>query len=536
MITHPSHDHEHHHHSHYYRYLRTISTLAVTALMVASFAAAEYHLHRFNYQTDEKNNIEIETITINLSDGIESPNAATTMEIDSIPSDGRQFSVVFLQTEPKEMTDLPTPRYDLELHSKSDYGSIQYTSAATFERVLDESSDSKRMEEEKKAQYQQYFSNKQEENDWSYIDDEKISDCEYPTWLKTLRPLCNPFHEILLDGILTDNTQNKHVSFMGAGYFRGAFLFQSSGMHDEPFVLKLQNYHVNASYRARHERLHMEAAVMSQLSVSPYVSDTYGMCSTSIFVEPVLGNRINDLFYKRVGGHPKYGFMNQTQLDQMMDENKELSLNHLTPTEKLDISLQIAESIAEAHGLATGPLMVVDITLPQWLYNPETDKRPSRMILNDFDVSRPLPWNRRTNEYCLIKDLGGPIAPELPDNLPSDESLDVWHVGTVLYTILTGLMPYYDELEAISSIDERNEQLKELVLSHRPPHFDKTLFGRTIIESRMLDIIERCLEFDPSKRPSIFDVLEFLKATKQEIVKLERKRSSEKHVRVRQRV
>jgi serine/threonine protein kinase len=158
------------------------------------------------------------------------------------------------------------------------------------------------------------------------------------------------------------------------------------------------------------------------------------------------------------------------------------------------------------------------------------------MILNDFDVSRPLPWNRRTNEYCLIKDLGGPIAPELPDNLPSDESLDVWHVGTVLYTILTGLMPYYDELEAISSIDERNEQLKELVLSHRPPHFDKTLFGRTIIESRMLDIIERCLEFDPSKRPSIFDVLEFLKATKQEIVKLERKRSSEKHVRVRQRV
>jgi hypothetical protein len=396
--------------------------------------------------------------------------------------------------------------------NEPDYGKLLIVSSPNFERRIMKENDEKIFEDEKNRQFE-YFETEPEEGNFAYLDeayDEGRHECLLPTWKTTLRPTCNPFHEIRMIG-----RNNEIVPYLGGGAFRGAYLFDTAslGSQREKFVLKLQHYHVDAVHRWRLQKVHMEAAAMTLLSVSPYVSNIYGTCGTSVVVEPVLENRIHDLYFRHQNKGTTKGLLKQSELDQLFAENKDISLNNLTVSEKIDISTQIAESIAEAHGLPWGPLLVADITLRQWLYVPSGEDSSRRLILNDFDLSQAMAWNVNTQNYCKKSHYGGPTSPEKAKESLADESLDVWHVGSILYTVLTGLLPYYDELEAIPS-HEHQMKLKEIIL-YRVPRFDKSIYSRTVEEERLLEIIEQCFEIDPTRRPTIFQVVEHLRKTNQ---------------------
>lgn len=87
-----------------------------------------------------------------------------------------------------------------------------------------------------------------------------------------------------------------------------------------------------------------DAVVMERLTSSPRIVDIYGHCATSVHVEPV-AYEVEEYVV------PGSGYMKQKELKDSHDVDPQ---NDYTATEKLEMALEMAESIAELHGFKVG--------------------------------------------------------------------------------------------------------------------------------------------------------------------------------------
>lgn len=436
---------------------------------------------------------------------ISAPSVAANADIEQVRHQTANEPTSFI-IKRKEF-NLPTSL--LEVNEAADFDGIEYSPAPAHQRNIQDD-DGQRYELEKQAQFES-FQTDAHENDWANIGTESddYNSCHKPMWTTIARPVCSIFHET------AHSEAFETFSHLGSGYYRSAYLLSTDSV-----VLKSMNYGRDFT-RGRYSSTHNEAAIMDHFTASETISNTYGVCATSIAVEPIIalpesnGKTLKDLYFSRKEGDPTFGRMKQSELEVLQNETGALSLNKsFTHLEKLEIALGIVESIAEVHGLPTGPIMVVDIQLFQWLMIANNDNsKPIQMILNDFDMSRALSWNVESKSYCKANYVGGPARPEGFGDAAVDETLDMWHVGSVLYTVLTGLLPYYDDIAEITDPGEYDGTMRTLVQEKLPYLDQRYKYRNSIIESRMLEIIERCLVADPSERASIFDVLQHLRET-----------------------
>lgn len=134
----------------------------------------------------------------------------------------------------------------------------------------------------------------------------------------------------------------------------------------------------------------MEALAMLQTHSSNRTMDIYGFCGTSILVEP------GDNIEKKIVPND-WKWVSQEELDKKQVEGVKPQ-NDLSPEEKLEIALSMAESLALLHGNAEGVIISHDVGFDQWLRS----KRDGLIKLNDFNKARALYWNPRRNEYCKV--------------------------------------------------------------------------------------------------------------------------------------
>lgn len=87
-----------------------------------------------------------------------------------------------------------------------------------------------------------------------------------------------------------------------------------------------------------------------------------------------------------------------------------------------------------------------------------------------------------------------------------DTSADVWPMGNLIFALLTGLKPYYTESEE-SKIMQMTQEA--------PPYLDPRYKTRSFIEGRLVLIMEKCHKMEPSERVDIFEVVRYLRETKQ---------------------
>jgi len=80
------------------------------------------------------------------------------------------------------------------------------------------------------------------------------------------------------------------------------------------------------------------------------------------------------------------------------------------------------------------------------------------------------------------------------------------HKGNMFFSLLTGLYPYYNETE--------DAKIQALIL-RGPPYIDPRYRHRSVVERRMVEIMERCHVLNPSDRADIFEVLHHLGETKE---------------------
>jgi serine/threonine protein kinase len=240
---------------------------------------------------------------------------------------------------------------------------------------------------------------------------------------------------------------------------------------------------------------------MDALTASPVIGNVYGLCGTSVMVEK--GESIEYKIIPEDVGHDEHGRIPQDVLDKYQKDDVR-PMNNLSPAEKLDIAISMAESLAEMHGLRFGAVTNDDISLDQWLISPD-----GRVILIDLNNANHLEWNVAKREYC-------PYYSSFPDHTlkPPEEygdggyvdtSVDVWPMGNLIFSLLTGLHPYYSETDTWR-IQKKTMQ--------GPPYLDPRYRTRSYIEGRMVKIMNQCHKLDPTERVEIFDVVRYLRETR----------------------
>jgi serine/threonine protein kinase len=87
---------------------------------------------------------------------------------------------------------------------------------------------------------------------------------------------------------------------------------------------------------------------------------------------------------------------------------------------------------------------------------------------------------------------------------PLNEKIDVWSLGMNMYTLLTGVNPFYNE--------SNEEAVQQLVTNGEKPYIDPRYRSRSFAEGQLVEIMERCWIYDPDDRPDIFEITRQLKA------------------------
>jgi serine/threonine protein kinase len=216
------------------------------------------------------------------------------------------------------------------------------------------------------------------------------------------------------------------------------------------------------------EYVRMDATVAERLTASPRVFDIYGYCGLSI---------LSEFFphgdFEQAAVPDGDGYFSSEDM-QKMDFHPQ---NNLTGIEKLRIGTQMAEALVDLHGYRDGVIVHGDVQLSQFLYT--ADK--SIVKINDFNRAEFVLWDDKNEKYCTYRNGhgNGNVRIEFTENFisscllshikgarcffvfmvyqwrspeeyfdsPLTEQVDVWSLGNNLYSLLTGVWPFYDEEE-----------------------------------------------------------------------------------------
>jgi serine/threonine protein kinase len=127
-----------------------------------------------------------------------------------------------------------------------------------------------------------------------------------------------------------------------------------------------------------YEFMRMDAIVSERLSSSPPIVDIYGFCGLSMMSEYL---SMGDLMQHATPGGDR---SHPVELNDTEDVDPK---NYFSATEKLTLSLEMAEAIALLHSYKGGVIVHDDIQLSQFLAS-----KDGYLKLNDFNRAEIMLW------------------------------------------------------------------------------------------------------------------------------------------------
>jgi hypothetical protein len=290
-------------------------------------------------------------------------------------------------------------------------------------------------------------------------------------WQKQVFPACNTVHEI--DMSQTNADDGLEIRLVGHGGFRDVWMVQDADGVKRVLKTLVQSKDFTHREYDRHRR---DATTMSLLTSSKRIPNIYGYCTNSGIFDFAPGGSLEDHIFRQ----------------------KE----KWSSKQKLLYSWQAAAALADVHTLGMkndhAAVAHTDITTDQFLWMDGMYK------LNDFNRARYLRWNYWIKSPCKFyvgKNPGRHRSPEEYKYDDLDEKIDVFSLGNVLYSILTGLEVFAD----VRKKDEAMQMVKEGKRSPLPSPHDLEE-GEDII----VKVIEMCWKQQPSKRPTVQKVASLL--------------------------
>ena len=148
----------------------------------------------------------------------------------------------------------------------------------------------------------------------------------------------------------------------------------------------LKTLRMKHSYEVtNYEFTRMDALVMERLTSSPRIVDIYGHCAVSVMTEHLPIEMESTI----ISGS---GYVSENPLHDSKDVDPK---NDLTPTEKLTIALEMAETLADLHGFKDGVIVHDDVQLCQFLRS-----KDGVLKLNDFNRAEVMLWHDQDQDYC----------------------------------------------------------------------------------------------------------------------------------------
>ena len=150
-------------------------------------------------------------------------------------------------------------------------------------------------------------------------------------------------------------------------------------------------------------RIRKESIVHEVFTSSPLIMDIYGYCGASIMIESMTTDLHKYVIHEN-------GHFDQQLLDRIVDDpnsrtSSSISLNNFTTSQKVQIALEMAESLATMHGYYRGQIIHSDVHIEQWLLDSKGNVK-----LNDFNRATLSKWNTTTaslppqeQQYCTRK-------------------------------------------------------------------------------------------------------------------------------------
>jgi serine/threonine-protein kinase len=175
---------------------------------------------------------------------------------------------------------------------------------------------------------------------------------------------------------------------------------------------------------------------------------------------------------------------------QGQDLSQRLRHGPLPVSDAIDFVLQACEAIAEAHalGMVHRDLKPANLFLTQL-----ADGSPCVKVL-DFGISKVTSPSSSGQDFGMTKTqavMGSPLymSPEqMASSRDVDGRADVWALGTILYELLTGRVPF---------LGDTMPQLCAMILQERPPLARQF---RPELPELLEQAIFRCLEKDRNRR------------------------------------
>jgi Protein kinase domain len=84
-----------------------------------------------------------------------------------------------------------------------------------------------------------------------------------------------------------------------------------------------------------------------------------------------------------------------------------------------------------------------------------------------------------------------------------DEKIDVFSFGNNIYALLTGLWNFYD--------NDNDDEVQKMIIDGKRAFVDPRWKERSVIESKLVEVMEQCWEHDSKKRIDIFTVIQLLR-------------------------
>ena len=141
------------------------------------------------------------------------------------------------------------------------------------------------------------------------------------------------------------------------------------------------------------EYMRMDAIVNEKLNGYPEIVHSYAFCGNSIIGEAMALGDLHKMAVPSGVGRELPNIDNETNLTVG---------NTISGTQKLELSLQMAEAVLPLHAFPGGVIVHDDIQLSQFLLS-ETGK----LKLNDFNRAEIMLWNEKDQEYCKYRNYPG---------------------------------------------------------------------------------------------------------------------------------
>eukprot|EP00743_Colponemidia_sp_Colp-15_P000268 GILK01000315.1.p1 GENE.GILK01000315.1~~GILK01000315.1.p1 ORF type:complete len:356 (-),score=65.20 GILK01000315.1:193-1176(-) len=160
---------------------------------------------------------------------------------------------------------------------------------------------------------------------------------------------------------------------------------------------------------------------------------------------------------------------------------------HYSEKEAADTIRPVVEAIQYCHRMG---IVHRDLKPENLLYDsPDSD---AKIKISDFGLARLVTDDEMMKTACGTP---GYVAPEILKQQGYSEAVDFWSIGVILYVLLCGFPPFYDENNAALY-----EKIKSGSYDFPSPYWDG-------ISELAKDLIRRLLVVDPAKRANAEEIL-----------------------------